>query len=198
MGTGIAIGSVVFTVLVIVFVLAMLKKSGAFGPSKAKREQAANLVATGHKGRAMILSIQPTGMVVNNINIQCRIHFRIEPLQGGAPFDGEKTTLIPQTSMPRIGEIWPCWFDPMDRTQFAVGQPNAITPEQVALFREFGIPHPLDPQAQQYQQQPYQQAYQQQPYQQQPYQQQPQFPQQQPYQQPQFPQQQQQWQPPSS
>jgi hypothetical protein len=167
MGTGIAIGSVVFTVLVIVFVLAMFKKSGAFGPSKAKREQAANLVATGHKGRALILSIQPTGTVVNNINIQCRIHFRIEPLQGGAPFDGEKTTLIPQTSMPRIGDIWPCWYDPMDRTQFAVGQANAITPDQIALFREFGIPHPLDQQFQQAQQyqQPYPPQYQpQQPY----------------------------------
>lgn len=157
MGTGIAIGSAAFTVLVIVFVLAMLRKSGAFGQSKAKREQAANLVATGHKGRATILAIQPTGMVVNNINIQCRIHFQIQPLQGGAPFNGEKTTLIPQTSMPRIGDVWPCWYDPMDRTQFAVGQANAITPEQVALFREFGIPHPLDQQYQQAQQ--YQQPY---------------------------------------
>lgn len=132
--------------LVSFFVIFMIRKSGAFGPSKAKREQANQLVQTGLKGRAMILSIQPTGTVVNNINIQCILRFRIEPLHGGAPFEGEKKTLIPQTSMPRIGDVWPCWFDGMDHSQFAVGQPNMISTEQIAMFREFGIPHPLDPQ----------------------------------------------------
>jgi hypothetical protein len=131
--------------IILIFVFVILKKSGALGPSKANRELAAQLLQTGHKGRAMILAIQPTGMVVNNINIKCRMQFWIEPLHGGAPFEGEKTSLISQTAMPRIGEVWPCWFDPMDHTKFAVGQPNAINAEQIALFREFGIPHPLDP-----------------------------------------------------
>ena len=139
-------GTVVFTVVILVVVLVTMKKSGAFGMSKAKQEQAMRLMQTGHKARAMIMAIQPTGMVVNNINIQCLVHFRLEPLTGAPAFDGQKKMLIPQTSMPRIGEVWPCWYDPMDPTQFAVGQPNAITPEQVAIFREFGIPHPLDPQ----------------------------------------------------
>jgi hypothetical protein len=123
------------------------------------------LIATGEKARATILTIQPTGTVVNNINIQCRLQFRIEPLRGGQPFQGEKKSLIPQTAMPRIGDVWPCWFNPANPAEFAVGQPTQITPEQVALFHEFGIRHPLD-QQQQYnpqQQYPQQQGYPQQP-----------------------------------
>ena len=147
MGPGSIIALTVGSMLIVlIFVFFVFKKSGAFGPSKAKRELAAQLLQTGHKGRAMILAIQPTGTVINNINIQCRMRFRIEPLQGGPPFEGEKTSLIAQTAMPRIGDVWPCWYDPIDRTQFAVGQPNEISAEQIAIFREFGIPHPLDPQ----------------------------------------------------
>lgn len=126
------------------FALLMMRKSGAFGPSKAKRELAVHLVQTGHKARAMILAIQPTGMIVNNINIQCKVRFRLDPLHGGTPFEGDKTMLIAQTSMPRVGDIWPSWYDPSDPTQFAVGQPESINAEQIATFREFGIPHPLD------------------------------------------------------
>ena len=162
------------TVVVLVVVLTSLKKSGAFGPSKAKRALAQQLIATGAKARATILAIQPTGTVVNNINIQCRLQFRIEPLQGGQPFAGEKTSLISQTALPRIGDVWPCWFNPTNPTEFAVGQPTSITPEQVALFHEFGIRHPLD-QQQQYQQQPQQFQQPQQGYPQQP---QPGYPQQ--------------------
>lgn len=163
---------IVISVVVLVVVLGAVKKSGAFGPSKAKRELAQQLIATGEKGRAMILSVQPTGMVVNNINVQCVLRFRIEPLRGGQPFEGEKKSLISQVMMPRIGDVWPCWFNSSDHTQFAVGQPSQITPEQVALFHEFGIPHPLDVGNQQYQQ--YQQA----GYPQQPGYQQPGYPQQ--------------------
>ncbi|MCU1400940.1 MAG: hypothetical protein JWN62_4049 [Acidimicrobiales bacterium] len=162
---------IVISVVVIVIVVVSLKSSGAFGPSKAKRELAQQLIATGEKARATILAIQPTGTVVNNINIQCRLQFRIEPLRGGQPFAGEKKSLIPQTSMPRIGDVWPCWFNPANPAEFAVGQPTQITPEQIALFHEFGIRHPLDPQQQyqqQYQQQP-QQGYPQQGYPQQGY-----------------------------
>ena len=142
MSVGVLTAAIV--VLSIGFAVFMIRKSGALGPSKAKRELAAHLVQSGHKARAMILAIQPTGMVVNNINIQCKVRFRLDPLHGGMPFEGEKTMLISQTSMPRIGDIWPSWYNPSDPTQFAVGQPESINAEQIATFREFGIPHPLD------------------------------------------------------
>jgi hypothetical protein len=169
--SSIIILSVALPIVIVVIVLLGLKKAGAFGPSKAKRELANQLVATGEKARATIMAVQPTGMVVNEINIQCRITFQIQPLRGGQPFMGEKKSLISQVAMPRIGDVWPCWFNPTDPTEFAVGQPTAITPEQIQLFHEFGIRHPMDNMAPQgYPQQGYvQQGYPQQGYPQQGY-----------------------------
>lgn len=144
MTSAIIIGSLVFTVLILVVVFGSLRKSGAFGMSKKKQAQAMQLMQTGTKARGWIMAIQPTGMVVNMINIQCDVYFRLEPIHGGQPIDVSKRMLLAQTSMPRIGECWPAWFDPADPQQFVVGQPQAITPEQVAIFREFGIPTPFD------------------------------------------------------
>ncbi|MCY7299808.1 MAG: hypothetical protein LH616_11420 [Ilumatobacteraceae bacterium] len=143
MYTGFAISAVI-TVLVLGIVLTSLRKSGAFGMSKKKQQQAAQLAATGTKARAWILAIQPTGTVVNMINIQCDVAFRLEPIRGGQPFDVQKRMLLSQTAMPRIGDCWPSWFDPTDPSQFAVGQPTAMTPEAIATLREFGIPTPFD------------------------------------------------------
>ena len=46
--------------------------------------------------------------------------------------------------MPRVGDVWPSWYSPTDPNMFAVGMPDGASPEQIPLFREFGIPHPLD------------------------------------------------------
>jgi hypothetical protein len=131
--------------LVITFVVLKNVRS-AFGMSPEKQAQAQNLVATGQKARAMILKVQPTGMIVNEINIQCLVDFQLTPLSGAAPFQGQKKMMISQTAMPRVGDVWPCWYDAVDPTQFAVGMPDGLSQEQVAVFREFGIPHPLDQQ----------------------------------------------------
>ncbi len=131
-------------VLSFVFAFVVLRKSGALGMSKKKQQLAMQLMQTGKKARAMITAIQPTGTVVNYINIQCVVSFRLQPLDGSQQFDVQKTMLIAQTAMPRMGEMWPSWYDPADPSQFAVGQPTAITPDQIAIFREFGIPHPYD------------------------------------------------------
>jgi len=145
MVSGIVIGSFVFSVLIVVVVIMTMRKSGAFGMSKKQQQQAMQLMQTGMKARAWIMAIQPTGMVVNMINIQCDVYFRLEPLMGGGPFDVTKRMLIAQTSMPRIGECWPSWYDASNPQTFVVGQPTAFTQEQVQLFREFGIPTPFDP-----------------------------------------------------
>ncbi|HEY8060682.1 MAG TPA: hypothetical protein VID94_18080 [Acidimicrobiales bacterium] len=131
--------------LVITFVVLKNVRS-AFGMSPEKQAQAQNLVATGQKARAMILKVQPTGMIVNEINIQCLVDFQLTPLTGAAPFPGQKKMMINQTAMPRVGDVWPCWYDAVDPTVFAVGMPDGLSQEQVAVFREFGIPHPLDQQ----------------------------------------------------
>jgi hypothetical protein len=53
--------------------------------------------------------------------------------------------MINQTAMPRVGDVWPCWYNPADPSEFAVGMPDGASQEQIPVFREFGIPHPLDP-----------------------------------------------------
>ncbi len=115
------------------------------GGTKKQRELAARLQQSGAKGRATIVAIQPTGTIVHPVNIGCNVHFSIEPLAGGHRFDGTKQMLLNQAAMPQVGAIWPCWYDPADPTQFAVGQPGGDARQSVAVFREFGIPHPLDP-----------------------------------------------------
>lgn len=136
---------IVLPIAITIAVLLSLKRSGAFGMSKKQQQQAQNLMATGTKARAWILAIQPTGTVLNNINIQCDVAFRLEPLQGGQTYDVQKRMYLPQTSMPRIGEVWPSWFNPMNPNEFAVGQPNAYTQESLQVLREFGIATPFDP-----------------------------------------------------
>ena len=140
---------VLAVVLPLIITFVVLKNvQGAFGMSKEKQQQAQNLVATGSKARAMILQVQPTGMIVNEINIQCLVSFQLTPLAGGAPFQGQKKMMINQTAMPRVGDVWPCWYNPANPAEFAVGMPDGLSQEQVTVFREFGIPHPLDPQSQ--------------------------------------------------
>ena len=139
------LSSVAIPIIVTVVVLVFARRAMG-GGGKKKQEQAANLMATGKKARAKILRIDPTGMVINNINIQCWVTFLMEPLDGGAPFQAQKKIVIPQTNMPRVGDMWPAWYSPTDPNLFAVGMPDGASPEQIPIFKEFGIPHPLDQQ----------------------------------------------------
>ena len=125
-----------------IFVMKMLKSSGAFGPSKDQQAKAQYLQTNGTKARAQVAMVQPTGVVVNNFNHQCVVVFNVTSLDGSVTFSGQKTILVNQMAAPRIGDVWPCWFDPADHSSFAVAQAGAITPDTQRLFAEFGIPMP--------------------------------------------------------
>lgn len=135
---------IVVTVVVTIVVLLVVRNALGGGGSLKKAEQIETLMATGKKARAKILRIDPTGLVVNNINIQCWVTFLLEPLDGSPAFQAQKKILVPQTQMPRVGDMWPSWFSPADPNLFAVGMPDGASPEQIPVFREFRIPHPLD------------------------------------------------------
>jgi hypothetical protein len=124
--------------------IVLFVRGALFGNTKANAAQAQHLVATGRKARATILRVDPTGVVVNHINLQCLVQFQMTPLDGGPPFAAQKKMMISQTAMPRVGDVWPAWFDAADLTQFAVGMPDGASMEQIPIFREFGIKHPLD------------------------------------------------------
>ena len=131
-----------FTVVMIVLSRVLLRR--ILQGSKGKQQQAAELFATGAKARAQIVALAPTGTVINEIYIRTVVRFEITPLDGSPRFDGEKKMTIDQTTQPPIGDTWPCWYDRQDRTVFAVGQPSGDARQQIEIFREFGIPHPLD------------------------------------------------------
>jgi hypothetical protein len=102
------------------------------------------LQQTGRKCRARLMMVRPTGLIINHINIGVDLTFQLEPLDGGAPFQGVKRATVNQTMMPRVGDVWPAWADPADPSKFMVVMPGGGDPGEVHIFRQFGIPHPLD------------------------------------------------------
>jgi len=80
---------------------------------KSKKKQAAELFETGAKGAGTVVSVQDTGMTVND-NPRVKMIFRIEPLDGSPPFDAEKTTTVSRVEIPRQGDRYPVWYDTSD------------------------------------------------------------------------------------
>ena len=140
---------ILFVVITLGFILAMFVFARRLArnlttPSDADVETANRLMTSGSKARATLTAIQPTGLTVNNFNVQVEIHFWMEPLDGSAEFEASKKLFCLETQFPRQGDIWPAWYDPADPTIFAVASPTKLSPEQIGMYREFGIEHPLD------------------------------------------------------
>lgn len=112
--------------------------------SKQEQERLEQLTKTGDKAHATILSVQSTGTVVNRVYFQCDLHFRLSPLDGSEAFEGHKTTYVPVTEMPRVGDVWPAWYDRDDRTAFSVGRPTADDPQMRQYLKDFGLPNPYE------------------------------------------------------
>lgn len=138
---------------IVVFVLSNVRRragSGAIGsgfgmaPPPDEQGDVARLRATGHRARAHLTALRPTGIVLNQVNVGVEMSFLLEPLDGSPRFEGSKRGVVSQAQMPRIGDVWPAWYDAADRSTFMVALATQATPETIELFREFGIPHPLD------------------------------------------------------
>jgi hypothetical protein len=88
----------------------------AFG--KRKREKAQALVETGSRGIGQVLNVQDTGMTMND-NPRVRMTFRIEPIDGSAAFEAEKTSTVSRVQIPRAGDRYPVWYDAADHSSWA-------------------------------------------------------------------------------
>jgi hypothetical protein len=82
---------------------------------KSKKKQAAELFESGAKGAGTVISVQDTGMTVND-NPRVKMVFRVEPLDGSPPFDAQKTTTVSRVEIPRQGDRYPVWYDAQDPT----------------------------------------------------------------------------------
>jgi Short C-terminal domain len=85
---------------------------------KSKRKQAAELFETGQKGAGTVISVQDTGMTVND-NPRVKMVFRVEPLDGSPAFDATKTTTVSRVEIPRQGDRYPVWYDAQDPSKWA-------------------------------------------------------------------------------
>ena len=83
---------------------------------KSKKKQAAQLFETGAKGAGTVISVQDTGMTVND-NPRVKMVFRVEPLDGSPPFDAQKTTTVSRVEIPRQGDRYPVWYDANEPTK---------------------------------------------------------------------------------
>jgi hypothetical protein len=88
----------------------------AFG--RKKKEQALNLVATGARGVGVVLNVQDTGMTMND-NPRVKMTFRVEPIDGTAPFEAQKTKVVSRVEIPRTGDRYPVWYDAADPDSWA-------------------------------------------------------------------------------
>jgi Short C-terminal domain len=89
---------------------------GIFGKSKAQKAQ--DLMATGSRGVGTVISVQDTGMTVND-NPRVKMVFRVEPLDGGPALDLEKKATVSRVEIPRQGDRYPVWYDPQDTSTWA-------------------------------------------------------------------------------
>jgi hypothetical protein len=82
---------------------------------KSKKKKAAELFESGQKGAGTVISVQDTGMTVND-NPRVKMVFRVEPLDGSPAFDAQKTRTVSRIQIPRQGDRYPVWYDAEDPT----------------------------------------------------------------------------------
>jgi hypothetical protein len=85
---------------------------------KSKKKKAAELFETGAKGAGTVISVQDTGVTVNE-NPRVKMTFRVEPLDGSPAFDATKTTTVSRVQIPRQGDRYPVWYDQQDPGKWA-------------------------------------------------------------------------------
>ena len=83
-----------------------------------KKKKAMSLMESGTKAVGTITEVRDTGMTMND-DPRVKMTFRIEPLDGTAAFDSEKTSTVSRVRIPQAGQRYPVWFDPEDHSSFA-------------------------------------------------------------------------------
>lgn len=77
-----------------------------------EQARARRLVEHGAQAIGTVLSIQDTGVTLNN-NPRVRLRFRIEPVDGATPpYEAAKVATVSRVDVPRPGDRLPVWFDP--------------------------------------------------------------------------------------
>jgi hypothetical protein len=103
--------------------------------TRAKVEKAERLVATGGRGVGTLLEVTDTGMTIND-NPRVHLRMRVEPSDGTAAFEREKTVTVSRVAIPRAGDRFPVFYDREDPSSWGYGtEVEASAPADIkALF----------------------------------------------------------------
>jgi hypothetical protein len=115
----------------------------AFG--RRRLERAERLVAEGRRGIATVTRVDDTGITIND-NPRVKLHVRIEPEDGSAPFEGEKAIVVSRVAIPRAGDRYPAWYDAQDPSNFGLGtevEPHAPADVRALLAKAAKLPDPM-------------------------------------------------------
>ena len=105
--------------------------------AKAKLEKAQKLVASGGRGIGTVVEVSDTGITIND-NPRVHLRMRVEPTDGSAPFEREKTITVSRVAIPRAGDRFPVFYDRDDPSNWGYGtEMEADAPADIrALFAE--------------------------------------------------------------
>jgi hypothetical protein len=109
--------------------------SPVFGSKKKQR--VANLMENGSLAVGTILNVRDTGTTVNNA-IRIDMRFRIDPLDGSAPFEASKKKLMPRTAIPQPGQRYPVWYDAEDHESWAFATSDGGAEARAQIVQIFG------------------------------------------------------------
>jgi hypothetical protein len=114
----IIIGSAVFSIVLIIVVFKYA--SSMMGDSK--------VLDSGVPGQAVVMSLEPTGTVINDMYYVCNIGLRVQ-LPAQAPFDVIVKQSVPLHAMARVdpGRTVAVKVDPVDRTKVAIDFNTVVT-----------------------------------------------------------------------
>lgn len=117
-------GSIAFTAVIAIVVL---KQAGILGPRR-------KVLANGVPGSAQVVSVAPTGTVINEVNYVCRFQLRVQ-LPGNPPYDVEVRDTVPITAMGAIvpGTVLAVRVDPADLTKVFIDWRGGQMPATAGL-----------------------------------------------------------------
>lgn len=110
----------------------------ALGRARGKQAKVAHLVQSGSRARGVLVGIRDTGVRIND-DPRVELTVRIEPIDRSAPWEASKTMTVSEVAIPRQGDVFPVWYEPMSKDEWAIGIPTGTEPPDPALLREFGI-----------------------------------------------------------
>lgn len=115
-----------------VFLAGTLLPLVAMRLTAAKRHTRAQwLISHGEPAIGTVTAATDVGVTINKVP-RVKLSLLVEPENGGEPFDAEKIITVTRIDVAQPGRRYPVWFDPADRTSFALATKEGDdSPEEV-------------------------------------------------------------------